>query len=259
MTFLFPLTRKVLNISECSLETVPPEIASLKSLQALILNDNRLSKLEHIDDLPNLNTLGESWCPNRSYPQHRVLTSYQLPIPTPVVSKNRLTSLPSTLSNLQNLRKLSASHNLLSSSSLPDLFPLSNLKEVRLGDNPKISELPTHFGGWGKSESSSSVSRRSLPTVRKDDEGKGGKRKRGEEGDEGDEKKRGLEVVDLGGCSIKSWKVLEPLRIQNGDAVNGGRLYNLRLKGTPLEARESGGKAGFEGYKQKVRSHFHGV
>ncbi|GAA5972496.1 hypothetical protein JCM11641_001871 [Rhodosporidiobolus odoratus] len=50
----------VLNASHCSLTVVPSCVASLSSLKALVLSHNSLTRLEHIVNLPDLNTIGIS-------------------------------------------------------------------------------------------------------------------------------------------------------------------------------------------------------
>lgn len=50
----------VLNASHCGLTVVPLCIARLSTLKALVLSHNSLTKLEHVADLPDLNTIGAS-------------------------------------------------------------------------------------------------------------------------------------------------------------------------------------------------------
>ncbi|BGP71679.1 hypothetical protein NBRC10513v2_005062 [Rhodotorula toruloides] len=87
----------VLNASHCGLTAVPPCIARLSTLKALVLSHNSLTKLEHVANLPDLNTI--------------------------VISNNSLTSLPASLATLPSLKKISAAHNQLTPSGLPDLSP----------------------------------------------------------------------------------------------------------------------------------------
>ncbi|GAA5987513.1 hypothetical protein JCM10908_001985 [Rhodotorula pacifica] len=114
----------VLNASHCKLTETPRCVASLKTLKALVLSHNSLTKLEHVANLPDLNTI--------------------------VVSNNALTALPRSLATLPALKKISAAHNQLSPPGLPDLSALSHLHELRLNDNRPLSSLPSHFGSWGK-------------------------------------------------------------------------------------------------------------
>ncbi|GAA5865004.1 hypothetical protein JCM3774_003935 [Rhodotorula dairenensis] len=114
----------VLNASHCKLEETPRCVGALKSLKALVLSHNSLTKLEHVAHLPDLNTI--------------------------VVSNNALTALPRSLATLPALKKISAAHNQLSPPGLPDLSALSHLHELRLNDNRPLSSLPAHFGSWGR-------------------------------------------------------------------------------------------------------------
>ncbi|KAN0061675.1 hypothetical protein ACQY0O_005666 [Thecaphora frezii] len=118
----------VLNLSHCALTSLPPPILTpLKTLRALVLNNNALSSLPSaFPVLPELNTL--------------------------ILSHNQLTSLPSTLpASLPALKKLSVSHNrLASASSLPDFSPCLGLREVRMNGNSQLRRLPSHLARWGK-------------------------------------------------------------------------------------------------------------
>jgi Leucine-rich repeat (LRR) protein len=120
---------------------------------------------------------------------------------TIVISNNTLTSLPSSLTTLSSLKKISAAHNQLTSSNLPDLTTLFQLREVKLNDNPELSELPQHLANWGKG---------TLTNV--DFKGK---------------RPPGLEILDLGNCGFKGWIDLQPL-------VGQGNIVNLVLKGRRL-------------------------
>lgn len=93
------------------------------------------------------------------------------------MSHNRLLELPRALDSLPSLKKLSASHNQLSCSGLPDLSPLASLREVRLTGNPDLSRLPEHLARWGTAD-----------------------------------KGRGLEILELGGCGIAKVKDLTVLK-----------------------------------------------
>lgn len=135
-----------------------------------------------------------------------------------VVSNNQLTSLPDTLTTLPALKKISAAHNLLTPSTLPNLSPNSLLKEIKFNDNPHLTSLPTHFSTWGKG---------SLNGI----EFKG-------------KRKSGLEIIDLGNCGFKNWSDLRELAGQE-------TVLNLGLKGNLIaeEAKEEG----FEEFRRKVR------
>lgn len=77
-------------------------------MNALILNNNLLRKVEDLKALPHLNTL--------------------------VLSHNKLTKL--SLEGLANLTQLSLSHNQLE--ALPDLTACPLLKQLRLNDNRSV-------------------------------------------------------------------------------------------------------------------------
>lgn len=147
-----------------------------------------------------------------------------------VVSNNQLTSLPSTLTSLPSLKKISASHNLLTSSGLPNLSSLSHLHELRFSNNPTLTSLPSHFGQWGKQP---------LPPSETDNEERGGRRG-------GKQKaKQGIEILDLTACGFENWFGLKAIAQQDG-------IVNLGLKGNKVaeDAMTSGG--GFEEFKSKV-------
>ncbi|GAA5839988.1 hypothetical protein JCM11251_006582 [Rhodosporidiobolus azoricus] len=186
----------VLNASHCGLTSVPACIGNLSSLKALVLSHNSLTKLDHVANLPDLNTI--------------------------VVSNNSLTALPSSLSTLPSLKKISAAHNYLTPSGLPDLSRLSHLHELRLNDNKPLTSLPPHFGSWGKAPLSASSTEEE-------------KRRKG---------RQGIEILDLGNCGFDSWFGLRELGKQNA-------VVNLGLKGNKVaeEALEAGG---FEDFKSKL-------
>lgn len=135
-----------------------------------------------------------------------------------VVSNNKLVSLPSTLATLPSLKKISAAHNQLSASSLPDLSSLSQLREVKLNDNRTLTSLPPHFATWGKANQAGSAQSKRPP---------------------------GLEIVDLGNCGFQDWFALKELASQSG-------IVNLGLKGTKVEEEAMADSGGFEAFKSKV-------
>ncbi|GAA5856152.1 hypothetical protein JCM9279_004928 [Rhodotorula babjevae] len=154
----------VLNASHCGLTEVPACVSSLSKLKALVLSHNSLTALKHVANLPDLNTI--------------------------VVSNNALTALPSSLATLPSLKKISAAHNRLTSTSLPDLSSLAHLHELRLNDNPSLTSLPPHFGSWGKADGA-----------------------------------KGIEILDLGNCGFESWFGLRELAKQDA-VVNLGLKGN---------------------------------
>lgn len=166
----------------------------------------------------------------------------------PVVSNNKLTSLPSTLTSLPSLKKISASHNLLTPSGLPNLSSLSHLHELRLSHNPSLTSLPSHFGGWGKQP---------LPAVADSQADAGRENQRrgrgaGAGGVAG--KRQGIEILDLSSCGFENWYGLRAIAEQDG-------IVNLGLKGNKVASDAmsgaeggAGGDTGFEEFKSKVRS-----
>ncbi|GAA5961321.1 hypothetical protein JCM3765_004373 [Sporobolomyces pararoseus] len=208
-------TLYVLNASHCELTEVSQCISSLQSLKALVLSHNSLTSLEHIRNLPDLNTI--------------------------VVSNNQLTSLPSTLTSLPSLKKISASHNLLTPTGLPNLSSLSHLHELRFSHNPNLTSLPSHFGGWGKQP---------LPAGGESNERpEHGRRGRGVAGSVS--KRQGIEILDLSSCGIENWYGLRAIAEQDG-------IVNLGLKGNKVALDAMGGEegagttAGFEEFKSKL-------
>ncbi|KAM0786485.1 hypothetical protein ACM66B_001943 [Microbotryomycetes sp. NB124-2] len=128
----------VLNVSNCSLKSVPSCVSKLESLKAFVATHNSFRKLNHLANLPELNTI--------------------------VVSHNKLESLPTELATLPSLKKISASHNRLQPDSLPDLSSLQHLKEIKFNDNPTLDSLPAHFVAWGKHASNDDANRGSDKT-----------------------------------------------------------------------------------------------
>lgn len=104
----------VLNVSHNELKQIPAELANLSALKALILNNNDLRMVEHLDTSITLNTL--------------------------VLSHNAISEL-SGVWTLADLTKLSVAHNQLH--VIPDdIQRLTALKELRLNHN-QITALPS--------------------------------------------------------------------------------------------------------------------
>ncbi|WWC72487.1 uncharacterized protein I206_106449 [Kwoniella pini CBS 10737] len=92
-----------------------------------------------------------------------------------------LISLPNTLSELYHLSKLTFSHcPKLTSNSLPDLTNLPLLRDVKMNNLPQLTNLPKHIITWGKGNLN-------LAGKGTEDNVKYGD---------------GLEVLDLGNCSL---------------------------------------------------------
>ncbi|KAI8818730.1 uncharacterized protein EV422DRAFT_536641 [Fimicolochytrium jonesii] len=105
----------VLNLSHNQVNRISHHVSKCTALKALILNHNKIARIENISTLLNLNTI--------------------------VLSHNNLSSLDG-LGSLSNLTKLSVAHNQLR--LFPDLRLLPALKELRLNDN-KILNIPDHI------------------------------------------------------------------------------------------------------------------
>ncbi|CAD6884369.1 unnamed protein product [Tilletia controversa] len=194
----------VLNLAHCALPS-PPPIHTLPNLRALILNNNNLSFLTQsstFPPLPHLNTL--------------------------ILSHNNLTSLPATLpSSCPSLTKLSITFNDLGPSTgsgvsttstiLPDFTPLLSLREVRLGQNPRLAKngLPAHMATWAKGTDGSG---------------------------------KGLMTLELNSCGIDDWDKLGPLLKaddqQSQEGERRGGLAVLNLKDNPV--------CELEGYREKI-------
>ncbi|KAJ1908869.1 hypothetical protein IWQ60_011483 [Tieghemiomyces parasiticus] len=111
--FLRDLTElTVLNLSNNRLLQLPAWLVSCTKLKALIVNNNKLVRVENVGKMTDLNTL--------------------------VISHNEFEQLPALLRNLK-LIKLSATHNALR--TIPDYGHLTQLKELRLGNN-RIASVP---------------------------------------------------------------------------------------------------------------------
>ncbi|KAM7329582.1 hypothetical protein ACRRTK_011195 [Alexandromys fortis] len=109
-----------LDLSFNRLETLPPCILELRSLDALLLSHNRLSELpEVLGALPALTFLS--------------------------VRHNCLEKLPATLGSLSALQRLDLSENLLD--TIPsEIGNLSNLSELNLASN-RLQNLPASLAG----------------------------------------------------------------------------------------------------------------
>ncbi|KAJ1849832.1 hypothetical protein LPJ73_003650, partial [Coemansia sp. RSA 2703] len=96
----------VLNMSGNKLKAISASVAACSKLKAIILGQNKITRIEHLDKLGDLNTL--------------------------VVSHNEVTKLPD-MPQLKELTKISAAHNKIA--TIPDLALYPKLKEIRLNDN----------------------------------------------------------------------------------------------------------------------------
>ncbi|RKP10965.1 hypothetical protein THASP1DRAFT_27274 [Thamnocephalis sphaerospora] len=101
-----PADMHVLNVSRNELAMLPESVQQCRALKALMLNHNKLKRIEQVANMPELNTL--------------------------VISHNQVEELPA-LATLPGLIKLSATHNKLR--KLPDMHTLKNLRELRLSGN----------------------------------------------------------------------------------------------------------------------------
>ncbi|KAK0551582.1 hypothetical protein OC845_002099 [Tilletia horrida] len=181
----------VLHLTRCGLRSLPP-LASLPNLRALILSHNEIASLPaSFPPLPLLNTL--------------------------VLSHNKLTTLPPTLpSSCPNLSKLSLTFNELAADSLPDFTAILSLREVRLGNNPRLGKLPAHIAHWGRGT-----------------DGAG----------------KGLNVLELNNCGLYTFDQLSALLkvdpTSSSSSQKGG-LAVLNLKGN--------GVCEEDGYREKILS-----
>lgn len=122
-----------------------------------------------------------------------------------------LTSLPASLAELSNLSKLTLSHcPLLSASGLPDLSALPHLRDVKANNLPRLTSLPAHLATWGTGVMSSD---------------KDGAPRRGQ----------GLEVLDLGNCSLPFTAVSKIFGLAGKSKTpQWGNLRSLTLRANPL-------------------------
>ncbi|KAL1409861.1 hypothetical protein Q8F55_003860 [Vanrija albida] len=122
-----------------------------------------------------------------------------------------LTSLPASLAELSNLSKLTISHcPLLSATGLPDLSALPHLRDVKANNLPRLTTLPAHLATWGTGVMSSD---------------KDGAARRGQ----------GLEVLDLGNCSLAFAAVAKVFGLGGkSKAAQWGNLRSLTLRANPL-------------------------
>ncbi|WWD08364.1 hypothetical protein V865_006476 [Kwoniella europaea PYCC6329] len=188
----------VLNINGCGLSDLPSSLVGLKGLKALVAMNNDWKELneEVLKGWKELNSLIISHSPN-------------------------LISLPTTLSSLYHLSKLTFSHcPKLTSDSLPDLSPLPLLRDVKMNNLPLLTQLPSHIVNWGKGN---------LDKVGK--------------GKNEDEFGDGLEVLDLGNCSLSFESIKTIFNLGSSSSSNSSgtkrknrwnHLRSLSLHSNPL-------------------------
>ncbi|KAI9916905.1 hypothetical protein PsorP6_017869 [Peronosclerospora sorghi] len=106
----------ILNAAENNVTRIQFEVLrNVRSLKALVLNNNSIHTLEWIPKLPELNSL--------------------------ILSHNRITQIPQrVVDGLPSLKKISISHNLLE--DIPNLSHLSEITELRLSHN-QITKIPS--------------------------------------------------------------------------------------------------------------------
>jgi internalin A len=131
-----------LDLSNMALTSIPPEIGTLRSLQALYLSGNQLTSLPpEIADLSNLSRL------NLSDNQLKVLAPELANLTNLTelyLSNNQLLSLPPEIGSFRNLRWLILAENGLTSLP-PEIGNLANLQILMLQDN-QLSVLPPEIG-----------------------------------------------------------------------------------------------------------------
>ncbi|KAG1701631.1 hypothetical protein DVH05_010935 [Phytophthora capsici] len=108
----------ILNAAENQVTRIPFEVLrNVRTLKALVLNNNSISALDWMPKLPELNSL--------------------------IVSNNRIAQIPQrVLDGLPSLKKISISHNLLE--EIPNLSQLSEITELRMSHN-RIKKIPPHL------------------------------------------------------------------------------------------------------------------
>ena len=93
-----------------------------------------------------------------------------------------MTALPSVLTKLKYLTSINAAENEIAYpspddvESMPDLTGLSNLRDLRMCDNPYLKALPAHFATWASTADGPS-----------------------------------LRTVNFANCGFESWDSLQPL------------------------------------------------
>lgn len=220
----------MLNISGGGLKAIPKPLKGLGKLKALVAMNN---EWEHLDEdvvghWTELNSLSKSTFP----------LSIRL-IDGPVVSHStHLRSLPVSLGDLSYLSKLTFSHcPALTGSGLPDLSTLPLLRDVKMNNLPHLTSLPSHVARWGTGN---------MTLVGKgDNEGVRAGPSMSRKGD-------GLEVLDLGNCSlpfeaissvfglsqkatdkpskIPKWKQLRSLSLHSNPLATSHPDYSERLQ-----------------------------
>ncbi|XP_041050410.1 volume-regulated anion channel subunit LRRC8D-like [Carcharodon carcharias] len=108
-----------LDLQNCDLETIPPGIFGLSSLQELNLQGNELTTIEEIENLQRL----------------RKLFSLNL-------SSNKIRSIPDTFSLISNLERFNISNNLIE--TLPNsMFTMQKLQHLDMSNNHLVVILPS--------------------------------------------------------------------------------------------------------------------
>lgn len=143
----------------------------------------------------------------------------------PVVSHSpSLSSLPKALAQVVHLSKLTFSHcPKLSATSLPDLYPLPLLRDVKMNNLPLLTSLPSHISAWGTGDLSLTRKPRANDADSDSDQpGESSTVRRGE----------GLEVLDLGNCSLP-YGAIEGVFLKPKSA-KWAHLRSLTLHSNPL-------------------------
>jgi len=131
-----------LDLSNCNLKSLPPEIGKMRDLKSLNISDNRLSNLPpEIGQLTNLTRLiiSKNQLSNLP-PEIGQLTN----LTTLAISINQLRSLPPEIGQLTNLLVLSIFENKLRSLP-PEIGELTNIFNLYIGQN-KLRSLPPEIG-----------------------------------------------------------------------------------------------------------------
>jgi hypothetical protein len=128
---------EILNLSDNRLRSLPADLGRLTKLKVIFLSNNDFEEVpEVLADCPNLSMVG--FKSNKI----RVLGENVLPLGTRwlILTDNKLTQLPKSIGQLQNLQKLMLAGNQLR--SLPDeMAACQNLELIRLAAN-RLESLP---------------------------------------------------------------------------------------------------------------------
>jgi Leucine-rich repeat (LRR) protein len=139
-TTIKKLPLEFLNLQSNNLKGFPITIGSIKTLKAINTSHNRISNLENLGKLPNLQSL---WLTDNNIGKLPKEIALLTSLRNLYIEKNKLTSLPNAMQKLESLTVLHAGYNLFQ--HLPkQLVEIPRLLLLHI-NNCQITEIPKVF------------------------------------------------------------------------------------------------------------------